>query len=363
MKVGHVRERSKGRWELRWRDAAKRLHTATVSARSERDAYAQLAALAAAPQANAPHRMTLGDFLPTWLAGMDIAPTTRQGYASVLRRHLQPDLGHVRLRELNASTVRAAFQKWSARGCARSTLRQVKIVLQSCLRSALLDDLIAVDPMAKLRARKGQPNPLPIGMPPKAVPVPPEKIAELLASDDGSPYQIAILLCVAAGLRRGEILGLRWRNVDLDTGTIKIVEQLVPLAGGSRFVEPKSASGVRTIKLPGEAIDALRAHWRSTATAMLGNGVRLTEGHTVACDAEGNPLQPIGLSKWAARHGFKLHNLRHAHISELVNRGVPIAAVSKRAGHSTIATTLNTYTHADEADDEAAAAVAGGLMR
>jgi integrase len=64
-----------------------------------------------------------------------------------------------------------------------------------------------------------------------------------------------------------------------------------------------------------------------------------------------------------ASAGFKLHNLRHAHLSALANSGIPIAAVSKRAGHSTIATTIATYVHADDADDEAAAAVAGGLMR
>jgi integrase len=215
--------------------------------------------------------------------------------------------------------------------------------------------------MAKLRARKGEKNPLPIGMPAKAVPVSPERIAELLAEDCGE-YKIAVMLIAAAGLRRGEAIGLRWRNVDLDAGKITIVEQRVPLIGGAAFAEPKSASGRRTIKLPLEAIDALRAHWRATATALLASGVRLTEDHTVACNALGAPLDPNSFGSWARRRGIKLHNIRHAHISALVNSGIPIAAVSKRAGHSTIATTIATYVHADDTDDEAAAAVAGGLL-
>src|SRR5215469_8569915 len=189
MKIGHVRERSPGRWELRWKDQAKRLHTTTVNAKSERDAYSQLAALAAAPQA-APNRMTVADFATTWLAGMDIAPLTRQGYASVLKNYIVADLGQVRLKDLNASMIRAAFMKWYAEGAAKSSLRQVKVVLQSCLRSALIDDLIddliAVNPMDKLRSRKGQPDPLPVAMSPKAVPVAADKIAELLASDHDS---------------------------------------------------------------------------------------------------------------------------------------------------------------------------------
>ena len=362
MKVGHVRERSPGRWELRWRDGAKRLHTATATAKSERDAYAQLAALAAAPQA-APNRMTVAEFAPTWLAGMDIAPMTRQGYASVVKNYIVADLGHVRLKDLNASVIRAAFMKWHAAGAAKSSLRQVKVVLQSCLRSALIDDLIAANPMERLRSRKGQPDPLPVAMSPKAIPVGTDKIAELLANDRGSHYHICIVLAVAAGLRRGELLGLRWRNVDLDGGKITIAEQLVPLKGGALFVPPKSASGRRTIKLPAEAIDTLRDHWRSTATALLAAGIRLTEDHTVACDILGHPLAPHLLGKWAARRGIKLHNLRHAHLSKLANSGIPIAAVSKRAGHADIRTTLASYVHADASDDEAAAEVIAGLMR
>ena len=120
-------------------------------------------------------------------------------------------------------------------------------------------------------------------MPPRATPVSADKIAELLAEKGGC--RIAIVLMIAAGLRRGETLGLRWRNVDLDRAKIKIVEQRVPLdRGAAHFADPKAAASVRTITLPPEAVDELR-------------------------------------------------------------------------------TTIATYMHADEADDEAAAATAGRLIR
>jgi integrase len=240
-------------------------------------------------------------------------------------------------------------------------LRQNKVVLQSCLRSALVDDLIAVSPMDRLRARKGQ-NPLPIAASPKAKPVSQAKIAELLAGDE-SPYKIAVVLMIAAGLRRGEALGLRWRNVALDQGQITIVEQLVPLNGGAHFAEPKAAASVRTIALPANAIDALRAHRTTTAERLLAFGIRLSPETTVACDIVGEPLTPGGFSDWARRRGFKLHNLRHAHLSALANSGIPIAAVSKRAGHASIATTAAFYLHADVAHDLAAAEIAEKLMR
>ena len=140
---GHVRQRSRGSFELRWRAGGK-TRTETIKARSQREAEKELAKRVAANLAlSGPARLTLGEYLPTWLAGLDLKPLTRQNYASIVRTYLEPDLGYCRLRELSASTIRAAFVKWLTRGAARSSLRQVKIVLQSCLRSALLDDLIA----------------------------------------------------------------------------------------------------------------------------------------------------------------------------------------------------------------------------
>jgi integrase len=163
-------------------------------------------------------------------------------------------------------------------------LRQVKVVLQSMIRSAMLDDLIGSDPMQKLRARKGERNPLPIAMPPKAVPVAPEKITELLASDCGD-YRIALVLIVSGGLRRGEALGLCWQAVDFVTGKITVNRQRIPLTGGAFFGPPKSAAGIRTIKLPADVIDELKTHRRATAEGLLRVGVRLTEDHPVCISA------------------------------------------------------------------------------
>jgi integrase len=360
--TGHVRQRSPGSFELRWRAGGK-TRTETIKARSKREAEKELAKRVAANIAlSGPARLTLGEYLPKWLAGLDVKPLTRQNYASVVRTYLDPDLGHCRLRDLTASTIRTAFVKWLSEGAARSSLRQVKVVLQSCLSSAFLDDLIVVNPMDRLRARKGQKNPLPIAAPPKATPVSPAKIAELLAEDE-SPYRIAVVLMVAAGLRRGESLGLRWRNVDFDHGQITVAEQRVPLTGGAHFAEPKAAASIRTITLPRNAVDALKIHRTATAERLLAIGVRIGPEMTVACNELGQPLDPNSFGSWARRRSFKLHNLRHAHLSALANSGIPIAAVSKRAGHSSIATTIGTYIHAEDADDEAAAEIAEKLMQ
>ena len=358
--IGHARQRGEGRWEIRYR-INRKLQTATIAARSEREAMAEIARRVAAGVAlTGSAKATLGDYLPRWLASIDAKPTTLETYRSVVRRFLAPGLGDMRLRELTPSAIRAAFLKWHAEGASRSYLRKVKIVLGSCLRSAIDDDLIGSNPMDRLRTRKGQKNPLPISAPAKAVPIDRAKIAELLAEE--SEYRAALVLMVSGGLRRGEALALRWRNVDLDRGKISVTEQRVSLIGGARVMEPKSASGVRSIALPIEAVEQLKAHRAAMRERLFSNGVKLTDATTVVCRDDGQPIDPNAIQKWASRRGIKLHNLRHAHLSSLANRGVPIAAIAARAGHSSIAVTLATYIHADEADDAAAAKVASELL-
>ena len=133
MKIGLVRERSPGRWELRWRDAARKLHTRTVSARSERDAHAQLtvhhryASRERAAQADPWERLS------SWHDALDAAAVTRQNYLSVINGWLIPELGKVRLRELTPVVVKAAFVRMAARGKKPSTLGQVRNVLASAL--------------------------------------------------------------------------------------------------------------------------------------------------------------------------------------------------------------------------------------
>src|SRR5437763_6519183 len=211
MKIGHVRERALGRWELRWRDAGHKLRTTTVSARSERDAHAQLVALAGAPASNAPHKMTVEDWLRSWHAALDVAAVTRLNYKSVIENWLIPELGAVRLRELSPIAVKGAFTRMATRGRKPSTLGQVRNVLASALREAERLDIIPRSPLDKLRGA------LPIAGSPAAQPADKATVDLALAQTPvNDPYRMGLLLALACGLRRGEICGLRWRDVEDD---------------------------------------------------------------------------------------------------------------------------------------------------
>jgi integrase len=358
MKAGHVRERSPGRWELRWR-AGIRVRTATVSAKSERDAEKQLAIKVAAAErgvvANAPARLLFGDYLDRWLRGHNVKPLTAERYETTCRLYLKPDLGHIALRNLSAADIREAFRRWHTTGrdggepLAKSTLASIRVVLSAALSCAVVDDLIAANPMAKLRKR------LPTGAaPPVQIPSP-EEVARILQLDVDSPYHTCLILAAAGGLRRGEALGLRWRSVDLKTGEIRITETLNRLRDGLARGETKTGKE-RKLTLPGWAIEELRQAWRRNAETMLSLGSRLGPDHPVCAWGDGRPVLPTSFSNWCGLHGFSVHSLRHYHASTLLQAGVPPTAVAARLGH-TVAVLLSTYAHAMPDDDARIVAV------
>jgi len=346
MKIGHVRERALGRWELRWRDAGHKLRTTTVSARSERDAHAQLVALAGAPASNAPHKMTVEDWLRSWHAALDVAAVTRLNYKSVIENWLIPELGAVRLRELSPIAVKGAFTRMATRGRKPSTLGQVRNVLASALREAERLDIIPRSPLDKLRGA------LPIAGSPAAQPADKATVDLALAQTPvNDPYRMGLLLALACGLRRGEICGLRWRDVEDDK--IVVREQIVPLANGVIVKAPKYNSA-REIRIGPKLAEALRQRRRALAEQLLAMGVRISRDNYVCARADGSQLHPKSLSAWLKRRGIGLHQVRHLNASMLIATQ-PLPIVSARLGHSRPDVTLRTYCHILPGQDDAAA--------
>lgn len=352
MSAGTLTPRGSNKWQAKV-ERAGRQYTKTIRAKSRRAADKELAAFVTAIDENrvsiAPARLLFSRYLDDWLAALTKRPLTIAGYTSAVRTHIKPQLGAIMLRNLTALDIKRAFAVWQTK-LAPSSLKQLRNVLASALTQAEKFDLINLSPMRKL---KGE---LPIGEPPEAAATSADKIAETLR--DESPFGIAALLCVAAGLRRGEACGLRWRNVNLETGIVDIVEQLTPLGWGA----PKTEDGKRSIRLPAEATERLRAHWRQSAERMLASGRRLTPDHTLVMRPDGRPIDPNDFTRWCKRRDFNPHGLRHAHASHLLAAGVPVNVVSERLGHSTAMTTLKVYAHLLPGQDDAAADVIGERM-
>jgi integrase len=171
------------------------------------------------------------------------------------------------------------------------------------------------------------------------------------------------LIALATGARRGEILALRWKNIGDDTGTVRIVESLEQTKSGLRFKPPKSGKP-RAITLPSFALDELRRWRREQAEELLRLGVRQTADSLVCARADAEPMQPRSLTHEFTRlvsrvpdiPRVRFHDLRHSHATQLLLAGVHPKIAQERLGHSTIAITLDLYSHVTETMQEDAAA-------
>jgi integrase len=161
-----------------------------------------------------------------------------------------------------------------------------------------------------------------------------------------------VLIALSTGMRRGEVLALRWKNVDLDGRVLRVIESLEQTKTGIRFKSPKTER-TRAVTLPVFSVDELRRLKRKQAEELLKLGVRQT-GETLVCArADGEPLQPQSLTHQFTRlikrikdmPRVRLHDLRHSHATQLLAAGVHPKVTQERLGHASITTTLDLYSH------------------
>ena len=170
------------------------------------------------------------------------------------------------------------------------------------------------------------------------------------------------LIALATGMRRGEILALRWRNVDLERGAVRVVESLEQTKAGLRFKSTKTEKA-RAVTLPSFALNELRRWKREQAEGLLRLGVRQGAETLVCARQDGEPKQPGSLTHeftyLVGRAGIprvRFHDLRHSHATQMLLAGVHPKIVQERLGHSTITVTMDLYSHVSETMQSDAAA-------
>jgi integrase len=179
-----------------------------------------------------------------------------------------------------------------------------------------------------------------------------EHVAQLLAAAATTRLYAPIVLTLATGLRRGELLALRWQDVDLEHGIVQVVRSLEQTkTGGLRFKAPKTKRSKRPIVLPTSVIEVLRNHRAAQAEERLLLGLGKSE--LVFTRVDGEPIKPDSFTSWVARvakragvaHIMPVHGLRHTHITNLLRANVHPKVASERAGHSRVGVTLDRYSH------------------
>jgi integrase len=368
---GHLKERSPGRWAivLEVRDEAtgkrkRRWHSFTGTKRQAQDECARLITDLKNGNALEPNKTTMAQFLSRWLDHIktQVSPKSHERYAGIVNQNLIPAIGAVRLNKLKPVQISAAYstaltsgRRDGTGGLSPRTVGHMHRVLKQALGQALKWKELTHNPADAVDPPKVDWKPMQTYDIPQTV--------EVIEAVRDTPLLIPTVLAVLCGLRRGEICALRWRNVDLVTCQISVVEALEQTKAGLRFKSPKSGKG-RTVALSLTVVDELRAHRLRRAQELLRLGTRLSDDDLVIGHPDGSIVSPIYISQLWARTikksrlaRLRFHDLRHAHATHMLANGVHPKVASERLGHSKVGITLDLYSHVIPGMQEDAAAM------
>jgi integrase len=299
---------------------------------------------------------TVAEYMAAWLKRSDnIRAITKRRYEALIRLHVLPYLGAVELRKVQPSHLSDLYS--SLRGKrAPATIAQLHAVLHSAFDEAMKWNLLARNPVGAVRAPKVERREM-------QIPTIPD-VHRLLTAVQGDPLEALYVLAITTGARQGELLALRWQDIDLEARTMSISATLTRLDGKWKRVAPKTRTSVRTVPLSPQATAALRAHRRRMSEELMPLQAR-TEGETLVFLLRGAPINGYHLTERAfkpllRRHGLpviRFHDLRHVAASLMLSNGVPVHVVSRILGHSGPAITLNVYSHLIPGDMESAVQV------
>ena len=289
-----------------------------------------------------------------------VAARSYDRYAGIVKGHLIPALGGVKLTSLRPDQVQRCYSKLIDAGLAPATVHKVHAVLHSALKHAMRMRQLSRNPsddaaLPKIRRRE-------------MTALSDKQVGKLLAAAKGTPVATPLLALVTLGMRRGELLGLTWPDVDSDEGRVSIRRTLEESSAGVTFKEPKTARGARTIALPQVTVEALREHRKAQCEARLRVGPGFNTGDLVFPGADGEPWWPSNFA-CACRRVFdkagiecRIHDLPHTHATMLLRQGVHPKVVQERLGHASIGITLDTYSHVMPGmQEEAAEKIDAGL--
>lgn len=295
---------------------------------------------------------TLGGFLAEWLVASAPAqrPATRRAYKTSAA-HLAAELGHVKLEALSPAHVAAAQANLLASGRADgtgglspTTVRSCMVLLRTVLDAAVEWRRISWNPAKRVK------TPAPAAR--KMTTWSPAQTQTFLAAVDGNRYGAAFWLLATTGMRRGEALGLRWCDVDLDAGKVRIRQTLGRPAGEVTIGEPKSERSRRTISIDPATVARLRRHRVGQLEERLQWGGAYRDHDLVFAREDGSPIIPENMNrimatttKAAGLPPIRVHDLRHGYATQALQARVNPRTVADRLGHSKVNVTLDTYSH------------------
>jgi integrase len=298
--------------------------------------------------------MTVADLLAKWrdeVASVQVSAKTLERYGDHIHR-LATGLGPIPLPRLQPLAIQSFYNDLRRRGHKRrdgglseQTLLHIHKVLTAALSQAVRWRLIASNPARDI----SPPRPARVEIQTLSA----EEMRQLLAASEHTTLFAPVVLWLATGLRRGELLGLMWRDLDRATGRLSVVRSLEETKQGLLLKTPKTARSTRVLALPQIALSVLYHHDLTQTEQRLAVGPAYRDYGLIFPNRMGHPQRPSSVTKafagLVAKAGVtpvSIHGLRHTHITELLRAGVHPKIVSERAGHASVAFTLQRYAHA-----------------
>lgn len=290
-----------------------------------------------------PAKELVVDYLRRWLdSEPNFRATTRKRYQWVIDQHIAPHIGSVTLQDFEAIDVQRLMRAWHDAGVSTATVIGHYSVLHRALERAVKMRLVArnvASDVDRPRAERKERDVLDE-----------HGLGTLVAGISGHPQETAFAILIFTGMRLGEVLGLRWRDVDLEHGALRIVQQRTILG----ISTVKTHRSNRQLDIDRGLVQRLRAHKARQNADRLVAGAAWVDNDLIICDGLGLPLTHSTvdhtfkrlIGKLGLPASLRVHDLRHTHASHLIAAGVDVRTVADRLGHATPGFTLNVYSHA-----------------
>jgi integrase len=370
---GHIRRNGAKSWELKF-DVGTDPLTGKRKIRyvsfkgTKREASAELARLITqhvAGQSVDPSKATVAEFLARWVedwAGAHLSAKTLERHRTAIRWHITPHIGGLAIQKLRPVHLVELYRKLQKSGAkdgrplAARSVSYVHRVLHRALGHAVVWGVVAQNAAAVVSPPPAPDTEMTI--------LTADQIGVVLRHLNGRALRPIVSFLLGTGARRGEVLALRWQDLDLDKGVVRIERAVEQTKAGLRIKAPKTKAGKRSVTISPWLVAELRAHQARQQERRLKLGMgRAPKDSLVFARWDGGLRAPHWLSQKFAQAmsalaiDCKLHGLRHTHVSQLIAAGLDVLTISRRIGHASAAITLTVYGHLFANTDAGAAEI------
>jgi integrase len=363
---GSIYQRSNGTWRAQVTIDGKRLGRTTKTQKEGREWIREMLNQIDEGLTYSNSKLTLAQYIQEWLVSVEntLRPSTFKQYTQYAKNHITPYLGKLRLIDLRPDHIQKRYNQMAKEGYGPRTVQLVHAVLRRSLGKAVKLRLISRNPAKAVT-------------PPKSIPkemkfLDEKQIQQLLstAGENKDHLYALYFLAIATGMRQGELLGLKWADLNWETGKLQVIRQLTRAKrGGFEFTQPKTKAGQRTIQLSKEVLEVLKEHRKYQQYMYSFNHHRWADDNLIFTNTIGSPLDKYNLLKRfkkllkkAGLPDIRFHDLRHTAASIMLNNGIPVIIVSRILGHAKPSTTMDIYGHLIPGKQKEAASLMGRVL-